>query len=113
MSPLTQNMKQLKFSEPLPELILRGDKTTTWRIADDKDIEVRDVLSLCDATGEEFGVAEVLSVKETTFGELSEDDKQGHEQFHSEQGMYDTYSKYYDMDVTPRTRLKVIKFMLI
>ncbi|MDP7457764.1 MAG: hypothetical protein QGH47_03490 [Candidatus Woesearchaeota archaeon] len=39
-------MKQLKFSEPLPKLILEGEKDTTWRINDKQSIEFGDALSL-------------------------------------------------------------------
>ncbi len=39
-------MKRLRFSEPLPELILSGRKTVTWRINDEKNIQQGDVLSL-------------------------------------------------------------------
>ena len=46
--------KRLRFSEPLPELILSGKKTVTWRIDDEKNIRQDDILSLCDTSGKEF-----------------------------------------------------------
>ncbi len=106
-------LKRLKFSEPLPKLILSGEKNTTWRVNDDKNIVVGDQLSLCGIDGTEFVKAIVISVRETTFGALTEEDKKGHEEFVSEQQLYDTYSKYYSLKVTPRTPLKVIKFLLL
>ncbi len=36
----------LKFSEPLPERILSGKKTSTWRVNDDRGITKDDKLSL-------------------------------------------------------------------
>ena len=72
-----------------------------------------DNLSLCNNNEKEFAKAEVISVRETTFGELIEGDKEGHEKFSSEEEMYKTYSGYYKMKVTPETKLKVIKFKLI
>jgi hypothetical protein len=105
--------KKLRFAEPLPNLVLTGKKDTTWRINDEKDISVEDILPLCYNSGEEFARAKVIWTKETTFGELTEEDYAGHEKFSSEVEMYETYSKYYNAGVTPNTRVKVIKFRLI
>jgi hypothetical protein len=106
-------MKQLKFSEPLPRLVLGGTKNTTWRINDKKEIVEGDELSLCHNDGVEFAKAIVASVCETTFGELTDDDKTGHETFANDEEMYATYSRYYNITVAPKTNLKVIKFRLI
>jgi len=108
-----EKMNQLKFSKPLPKLILSGKKNTTWRINDNKNIQESDKLSLCDNEGKEFAKASVISVKEKTFGELNEKDKEGHEKFSSDQEMYGTYSSYYNIKVTPETQVKVIKFKII
>ena len=106
-------IKRLKFLEPLPELVLRGLKDVTWRVNDDKNIAVGDVLSLCRCDGKEFAKADVVRVKETTFGRLSEEDKKGHEEFSCDAEMYETYSNYYGLRVTPETGVKVIKFKLV
>lgn len=106
-------MKAIKFSKPLPELIMEGKKHTTWRVGDEKNIEIGDLLSLCDNDGVEFAKAEAVEVKDTIFGELTDIEKEGHEEFSSDEEMYTTYSKYYNMEVTPKTRVKVIKFRLI
>ncbi|MCB9358873.1 ASCH domain-containing protein [Candidatus Woesearchaeota archaeon] len=105
-------MKKLKFADDLPEKVLSGTKNSTWRVNDDKDISSGDELSLCRIDGNEFATAKVIFVKETTFGELSEQDWEGHEKFSSEKEMYSTYSKYYDFKVFPETELKIIKFKL-
>ncbi|TAL48291.1 ASCH domain-containing protein [archaeon] len=105
-------MKQLKFSEPLPKLILEGKKDTTWRIGDKRMITKGDDISLCYNNGTEFAQAKVLWVKETTFENLKDEDKEGHEKFSSNSEMYKTYSNYYNMEVTPRTKVNVIKFTL-
>lgn len=106
--------KTLKFSEPLPGQVLSGEKDTTWRINDDKDICLEDKLILLRKKDlSQFGEAEVLWVKYTRFGNLTYEDKIGHEKFYSEEQMYATYSRYYNMKVTPDTELKVIKFRLL
>lgn len=107
-------MKRLRFYGNLPELILEGSKTSTWRINDEKGIKVDDALSLCrgeDYT--EFAKAKVMHVTVTTFGNLSKEDKEGHEEFNSEAEMYEIYSGYYGFPVGPETELKIIKFKLL
>ena len=106
-------MKKLKFANGLPELILNGKKITTWRISDDKNLSVDDIISCCRVDGTEFANAKITSVKETIFEELTEEDKEGHEPFESDRQMYETFSKYYNIEITPQTKLKVIKFELI
>jgi hypothetical protein len=41
-------MKTLKFDHNLAQLILKGEKTTTWRLYDDKDLSVDDVIKVVD-----------------------------------------------------------------
>lgn len=106
-------MKQLKFSEPLPALVLGGTKTSTWRINDKKDITNGDELSLCDNDGQEFAKALAVDVFTTTFGELTDSDKEGHEAFSNDEEMYSVFSRYYNMEVSPKTNLKIIKFKLL
>jgi len=110
-------MKTLKFFEPLPKLILEEKKNTTWRVNDEKNISVGNIISLIyindSRLGQEFARAKVINVKETTFGNLTDEDKQGHEKFSSDEDMYETYSRYYHMKVTPKTKVKIIKFRLI
>ena len=106
-------MKQLKFAEPLPQKVLDDEKDTTWRINDERAITVNDRLSLQDTTREEFAQARVLWTKMTTFGRLTEEDKEGHESFESTEEMHQTYEKYYSQEVGPETEVKIIKFELI
>jgi len=106
-------MKQLKFSEPLANLILNGKKDISWRVNDDKNISAGDFISLCYKGGREFAKAKVVRVRETNFGNLTEEDKRGHEKFFSDNEMYQTYSKYYKMKITSETKVKVITFKLL
>lgn len=110
---ISLSMKQLKFAEPLPDLVLGGQKDKTWRINEDKGISVGDQLSLCHNDGREFAKAEVIWVKVTTFENLSNEDKEGHEKFSSNEEMLKTYSGYYNMKVEIKTQVKIIKFRLL
>jgi hypothetical protein len=106
-------MKKIKFSDNLISLVISKKKNTTWRVNDDKDITEGDSLSLCNTQGEEFARARVISAITKTFRELNNEDKEGHENFSSEEEMYKTYSNYYKDNTTPNTRLKIIKFELL
>lgn len=110
-------MKRLKFYDPLPKLVLAEIKNTTWRVGDEKGLDIGDELSLCYGSepnrGNEFAKARIFRIRETTFGNLTEEDKDGHERFNSEEEMYQTYSRYYQTNVTSQTRVKVIKFKLV
>ena len=107
-------MKSLKFRKNLSELILKGEKTTTWRIFDDKDIQMDDELVLLVwETKKEFAKAKVIAVREVRFKELTKEDLEGHEKFSSDKEMYETYSEYYNQPVTEDTIVKIIKFKLM
>ena len=107
-------MKQLGFVKELMPLVLSGKKNTTWRINDKRDLSVGDIIECVEmVTREPFAKMKITSVKNTTFGEMSEEDMEGHEKFSSEKEMLDTYSRYYKQEVTASTPVKVVKFVLI
>ena len=69
-------MKELRFRHELVPLALSGEKTSTWRLWDDKAISVGDVIACVDfETGEVFACALVTDVVEKTLGSLTEDDR--------------------------------------
>lgn len=89
-------MKTLKFRPYLVPLVLDGSKNITWRLFDDKNIQKEDIVNLVNKeTGEEFGKVKIARVKETTFGQLTEEDVNGHETFKDDEEMYKTYSTFY------------------
>jgi hypothetical protein len=107
-------MKTLKFRKELSELILNGQKTSTWRLFDDKDLSVGDIVSFVVwETGEEFVRVELIFVKETTFGQLTDNDWEGHETFESEEKMYKVYEEYYKRPVDENSPVKIIKFRFL
>ncbi len=107
-------MKTLKFRKKLSELILANDKDSTWRLFDDKDLSVGDEISfLVWETSEEFAKVKIIDTKETTFGNLTDEDWDGHEKYDSEEEMYETFSEYYDREVDGGSPVKIIKFELI
>jgi hypothetical protein len=106
-------MKVIRFREHLSKHILDNKKNTTWRLFDDKDLSVGDDVSfVVYETGQEFARAKLTNVRETTFGQLTPDDWQGHDKYSSEIEMYKIFSHYYNRPVNKNSPVKVIKFDL-
>ena len=104
-------MKTLKFTQDLAQQILAGEKTSTWRLFDDKDLqEGDDIVFLNKETDEKFGTAIVTSLHKKTLGSLEEADWIGHERFSSEEEMYQAFRKYYGDQVKPDTEVKILTF---
>lgn len=97
----------------LVSMILSGEKTSTWRLFDDKDLQKGDELILINKeTEEEFAKAVITKVEEKKLKDVKEEDFVGQEKFESEEKMYETYRKYYGEKVNPDTIVKMIDFKL-
>lgn len=106
-------VKTLKFKDSLAKLILAGEKDSTWRLFDDKDLRKGDSVKLINSdTGEVFAHAVLTEVREKKMGELEAVDFEGHEKYSSEEEMYQTYRGYYGDKVDPKTVVKIIRFKL-
>ncbi len=104
-------MKSLKFKPHLVEKILSGEKTSTWRLFDDKDLRIGDELIFINQeTGKEFGKAKITNLKVKTLGTLTDDDWKGHERYTSKEEMYKHYRGYYGDKVNEDSELKIIDF---
>lgn len=69
-------MKTLKFRPHLVKEILEGRKTATWRLFDNKDLQVGDQVILQNwEAGNDFARAEIINIKEMELGELGAKDK--------------------------------------
>lgn len=105
--------KKLKFAEDLIPLILSGQKTTTWRFFDDKNLQVGDDLMCLDTNGKEIVKAKIISVYEKKFKDITDKDFEGHEKFANRQKMLEKYQKYYGQKVNWNTTVKIINFKII
>lgn len=104
-------MKSLKFTPALCEQILSGEKTSTWRLFDEKELQSGDVVEFINKeTGKMVGTAILTNVRLKKLGTLDEVDWAGHERFASESEMYETYRRYYGDKVGPDTEVKLIDF---
>lgn len=112
-------MKTLKLDHDLATLVREGKKTATWRLYDDKNIQVNDEVILIDKVDptnpevwDEVGTAIVDMVIEKRLGEIAKKDFDGHETFASREEMLKIYQKYYGPQVTFETPVKMIHFTL-
>ncbi len=105
-------MKTIKFFPNLVPKILTGEKTTTWRLFDDKDLREGDALTFVNTqTGEAFGTAVIVSFQIKTLSTLSDEDWADHERPKTEQELYQSFSEWYGgKDVGPDTEVKILTF---
>lgn len=107
-------MKGLKFRHYLVKEIQDGRKTVTWRLFDDKNLNVGDQLELFDwESGEKFAVAEITKVQEKRLRQIEESDFEGHEKYSSPEVMLRHYREYYGDKVTIDTSIKMINFKVL
>jgi ribonuclease HI len=110
-------MKTLKFDHDLAQLILNGNKTSTWRLYDDKDLSVDDHIKIIDKVEPDnpdswkvIGQGKVNEVIEKRLDDVLQEDMNGHETFNSKEEMLRTYKQYYGERVTFETPVKIIHF---
>ena len=107
-------MKTLKFTSDLAKKILTGEKTSTWRLFDDKDLKTGDELILIEKeTGNQFAKALITESREKKFEELTDSDYDGQHKYANQEEMYEDFQKYYSQTITPSTSVKIINFKLM
>lgn len=105
--------KSLKFRPHLIPLIFSGEKDVTWRLFDDKNIQVGDKIDMLNwETKEKFGECLAIAVREKKLGDIGNDDLTGHEEFANSEEMLATYKRYYGDGVDWDTTVKIINFTL-
>lgn len=104
-------MKTLKFKDYLVPQILDGSKTTTWRLFDDKDLQIDDRLTFLNAdTGIEFARAEITKVIEK---ELKDIDPIAYQKTYTNlDEMVKHYRGFYGDHVDEHSIIKIITFRL-
>src|ERR1044072_1342858 len=113
-------MKKLKLEHQLAELVRKGKKTVTWRLYDDNDIQVNDIVGLIDKvepgnpeTWVHFADVRIDSIVQERLSDITAQDYQGHESFDSPQQLLETYRSYYGPDVGSDTPVKMIRFTVL
>lgn len=104
-------IKTLKFSQDLVPIIESGAKTKTWRLNDDKQLEVGDELQfMSSATSTIFGYGQIEQVVSKRIKDLNDDDKTGHENYENDAQMLTEFRKFYGPEVTQESIVKVVKY---
>lgn len=106
-------MKTLKFKHEFVKEILKGKKTTTWRLFDDKNLKNKDELGLIDRdSGESFGKAVIIDVQKKQIKDLIDNELRNHG-YTSLGDMIDSHRVYYGPKVNLQSEVKIIKFKLL
>lgn len=104
-------MKTLKFIEDQIADIESGKQTTTWRLFDDKDLNVGDEIQFVNSnTANVFGYATINEIVIKRIIDLDEQDKQGHRVYENDLEILDAFRRFYGSEVTPKSIVKVVKY---
>lgn len=110
-------MKALKLNHELAVQVANGTKSSTWRVNDDKDLHVNDVIQLIDKvkptdpeSWKVIGQAKIISVLEKTFAQISQADMDAHQKYNSIEEMLKEFRGYYGPQVNEDTPVKIIRF---
>lgn len=111
-------MKSLKLNHEFAQLILQGQKTSTWRINDDKDLHVNEDVQLIDKvdplkpeTWQPIGTARITSILEKQLGKVTAQDIAPGEQLKPLKELLVEYRTYYGQQVSAETPVKIITFI--
>jgi hypothetical protein len=106
--------KTLKFEAHLADMILNGTKTATWRFFDDKNLKTGDeVVFIKRPDFTPFAKAVITSVITKPLGQITELDKNGHEDVGTYTEMCTRYSGYYKTPIDATSEVKIIRFKVV
>ena len=104
-------MKTLKFITEQIADIQSGKCTTTWRLFDDKDLNVGDELQFVNSdNGEVFGYGTINEIVIKRIIDINEDDKLGHRVYADDHAIIADFRRFYGPDVNAQSIIKVVKY---
>lgn len=110
-------MKYVKVSHKVAKLILEGEKSSTWRVNDEKNISVDDDIGIIDkvdakdqGTWQVIGTGKVSSVVQKRLKDIKNHDLGPGEEFENMEDMLKTFQDYYGPDINLNTTVKIINF---
>lgn len=110
-------MKALKLNHTLASVLVDGAENATWRINDDKDLHVNDVITLIDKvdslkpeTWIPIGTGQITSILEKQLGSIVPQDLLPGEKLLPLPELLEKYRSYYGRQVSEDTPVKIIKF---
>ncbi|MBT3398011.1 ASCH domain-containing protein [archaeon] len=103
-------MKVLYFGEPIPEILVEGNKNSTFRVCDSQNIRQGDLISFLLPDDTPFAEVQCTGTKMTRFEDLTPEDWEGHERFPSDVKMFEIYSNWEKRPITKSDSVKIIRF---
>lgn len=110
-------MKSLKLNHEFAQQVLSGQRTSTWRINDDKDLHVNEDVQLVDkvdllnpSSWRPIGVARITTILEKQLGKVTQHDIAPGEQLKPLKALIDEFRGYYGHQVNAETPVKIITF---
>lgn len=104
-------MKVLKFANHLIPSLLAGEKTSTWRLFDDKSLSPWDDLEFRNSENNEIvGYGTIISLNEKQIKNINKEDYEGHEKFKNREEIVTHFKKYYGESVNEDSMVKIIYF---
>ena len=111
---MTKINKTLKFDPEKADLTLAGEKTTTWRLFDDKNLTISDEIVLIRRPEQTtFAKAVITNIVEKRMRDLNATNYLEHQRFGTDRKMYQKFSDWYQCVVNQDTVIKIIKFRLV
>lgn len=111
-------MKTLKLDHELAQQVVSGQKTSTWRLFDDKNFNVNDTVAIIDkvdandsATWQVVGEVTINKIVQKRLRDIMDDDYDGHEHYKSLEHMLNVFRGHYKYQtVEPDTPVKILYF---
>lgn len=114
---IVPSMKALKLNHEFAQEVARGKKTSTWRVNDDKDLHVNDMVSLIDKvdplkpeTWKSIGVVRISSILEKRLGEIEKKDVPPQEPLPSKSELLKIFQGFYGSQINLETPVKIVNF---
>jgi ribonuclease HI len=107
-------MKTLKFRTESALAIMAGKVNKTWRLFDDKQLELDDILLFINSDdGKNFGYAKVTRITIKHVAELNDNDMQGHKIYNNFDEILAECRRYYGQRVNLQSIVKVVDFTFL
>ncbi len=101
----------------MAELIRQGQKTVTWRVNDEKNLNVDDEVWIIDKVDKKnpdswqaIGTARINEILAKRLGEIEPGELGGEEEYATKQDMVAAFRQYYGRDINEKTSVKIIHF---
>jgi ribonuclease HI len=105
------SIKTLKFRPVVVEDIISGRVNKTWRLFDDKQLSVDDILQLiCSDTKQFFGYGKIVKVITKHLVDIDDSDMENHKKYQNATEIVEYLTQFYGPRVNLESIVKIIEF---